>query len=264
MWSCEAPGRCPRVARVTGRSRKRILAKSISAGKTRAKTAKDAKLPDDTVSRMRAGAQDIAARLATGSSAPGTADSQSIEEAIGAQVRALRKRQDMTVAELAGQAGLSAGMLSKVENGAISPSLATLQSLALALNVPMTSFFSHFEQRQDVTHVKAGEGLTIERRGTKSGHQYQLLGHPFPGDFAYEPYLITLTKQAESYPNFRHEGMEFIYILEGEVGYRHGNQIYRLKPGDSLFFSANAAHGPEELSKLPLKFLSIIVFKRED
>ena len=221
------------------------------------------KAPKAKTAPAKAGAKEIPISLATGSSAPGTAEGQSIEEAIGAQVRALRKRQDMTVAELAGQAGLSAGMLSKVENGAISPSLATLQSLAHALNVPMTSLFADFEQRQDVTHVKAGEGLTIERRGTKSGHQYQLLGHPFPGNFAYEPYFITLTKAAEAYSNFRHEGMEFIYILEGEVGYRHGNQVYRLGPGDSLFFSANAAHGPEELRKLPLKFLSIIVFDRD-
>lgn len=211
----------------------------------------------------RGGAKPVPLILATGSTAPGTADSQSIEEAIGAQVRALRKRHDMTVAELASQAGLSAGMLSKVENGAISPSLSTLQSLAQALNVPLTDFFADFEQRQDVTHVKAGEGLTIERRGTKVGHQYRLLGHPFLGDFAYEPYLITLTKEAEAYSSFRHEGMEFVYILEGEVGYRHGNEVYRLRPGDSLFFSATAAHGPEELAKLPLKFLSVIVFQRE-
>ena len=230
------------------------MPKSSTAGKTAAKART---LPS------KAGARELSAALATGSSAPGTDDSQSIEEAIGAQVRALRKRQDMTVAELASQAGLSAGMLSKVENGAISPSLSTLQSLAHALNVPMTSLFSDFEQRQDVTFVKAGDGLTIERRGTKSGHQYQLLGHPFPGNFAYEPYFITLTKEAEAYSSFRHEGMEFIYILEGEVGYRHGNQVFPMGPGDSLFFSANTAHGPEELRKLPLKFLSIIVFDRE-
>lgn len=212
----------------------------------------------------RGGAKvNIPIALATGSTAPGSADAPSIEQAIGTQVRALRKRQDMTVAELAGQAGLSAGMLSKVENGAISPSLSTLQSLAAALNVPLTSFFSDFEQRQDVTYVKAGEGLTIERRGTKSGHQYQLLGHPFPGDFAYEPYYITLTKEAEAYSAFRHEGMEFVYILEGEVGYRHGHEVYPLKPGDSLFFSATTAHGPEDLRKLPLKFLSVIVYRRE-
>jgi transcriptional regulator with XRE-family HTH domain len=208
-------------------------------------------------------AEDIPLTLATLSSAPELAEGPTIEAAIGAQVRALRKRQDMTVSELASQAGLSAGMLSKVENGAISPSLATLQSLAGALNVPLTSFFADFEQQDDATHVRAGEGLTIERRGSKAGHRYQLLGHAFPGELGCEPYFITLRKGAEPYSSFRHEGMEFIYLLEGEVDYRHGGTLYRLKPGDSLFFDARSAHGPEVLRKLPLKFLSVIVFKRE-
>lgn len=201
--------------------------------------------------------------LATHSTAPQASESQTIEEAIGAQVRELRKFQDMTVAELAGQAGLSAGMLSKVENGGISPSLATLQSLAQALNVPMTTFFSAFEEKRDAYHVRAGEGLAIERRGTKVGHQYQLLGSSLGGDIACEPYLVTITEGAEPFPNFRHEGQEFLYVLEGEVGYRHGETIYPLAPGDSLFFDARAPHGPEEFRRLPLRFLSIIVFPRE-
>lgn len=199
----------------------------------------------------------------TQSGAPQTSESQSIEEAIGAQVRELRKRQDMTVAELSGQAGLSAGMLSKVENGGISPSLATLQSLAKALNVPLTTFFSAFEEKRDAYHVRAGEGLSIERRGTRAGHQYQLLGSSLGGDIVCEPYLVTITHGAEPCPTFRHEGQEFIYLLEGEVGYRHGEKIYPLGPGDSLFFDARAPHGPEEFRQLPLRFLSVIVFGNE-
>ncbi|WP_340107109.1 helix-turn-helix domain-containing protein, partial [Rhodohalobacter sp. 8-1] len=93
------------------------MAGSSAAGKGGAKSAK-VKAPKAKTAPAKAGAKEIPIRLATGSSAPGTAEGQSIEEALGAQVRALRKRQDMTVAELAGQAGLSAGMLSKVENGA--------------------------------------------------------------------------------------------------------------------------------------------------
>lgn len=200
---------------------------------------------------------------ATNSTAPQASESQTIEEAIGAQVRELRKLQDMTVAELASQAGLSAGMLSKVENGGISPSLATLQSLAQALNVPLTTFFSAFEEKRGAYHVRAGEGLEIERRGTKAGHLYQLLGSSLGGDIACEPYLVTISDEAEPHPNFRHEGQEFIYVLEGEVGYRHGEKIYPLMPGDSLFFDARAPHGPEEFRRLPLRFLSIIVFSRD-
>ncbi len=41
--------------------------------------------------------------------------------------------------------------------------------------------------------------------------------------------------------------------------YRHAGRTYRLAPGDSLFFDSDAPHGPEELLKLPIRFLSIIV-----
>ena len=59
-----------------------------------------------------------------------------LEVAIGRQVRHFRQQLDMTVVEVAKLAGLSPGMLSKIENGMTSPSLATLQSLSRALNVP--------------------------------------------------------------------------------------------------------------------------------
>lgn len=201
--------------------------------------------------------------LATGSSAPKISENLSIEAAIGAQVRSLRKKHDMTVMELAKQTGLSIGMLSKIENGVTSPSLSTLQALAQALNVPITSFFTQFEEQRDITHVRAGEGLTIERRGTKAGHRYQLLGHSLSGNVVMEPYLITMTKDAKPYSAFQHAGTEFIYILSGEVGYRHGDKKYHLKPGDSIFFDAESPHGPEELIELPAKFLSIIVYPRD-
>ena len=186
-----------------------------------------------------------------------------LEEAIGREVRGFRRQLDMTVAELARQADLSAGMLSKIENGMTSPSLATLRALSKALNVPVTAFFRRFEEEHDATFVKAGQGLTIERRGTRAGHQYQLLGHSVRRPVMVEPYLITLTERSDVFPVFQHSGIEFLYILEGEVGYRHGDKTYVMQPGDSLFFDADVPHGPEELRKLPIRFLSIISYPRE-
>lgn len=148
--------------------------------------------------------------LATGSGAP-RARENNLQEAIGIQVRSLRKQHDMTVAELAGQAGLSVGMLSKIENGGICPSLHTLQALAQALNVPITAFFEKFEERNDVSYVASGAGVTIERRGSKAGHRYQLLGHSLGGDVVVEPYLVTLSEGASPYSSFRHEGVEFVH-----------------------------------------------------
>ena len=190
------------------------------------------------------------------------AGQSSLEVAIGREVRAFRKKLDMTVVDLSRLTGLSAGMLSKIERGIASPSLATLQALSNALQVPVTAFFRQFEEQKDATFVRAGEGLKIERRGSRAGHQYELLGHTVGKSTAIEPYFITLTEESQSFPMFHHAGMEFIYMLEGTVGYRHGNRIYQLSPGDSLFFDAEAFHGPENLIELPAKFLSIFVYPR--
>ena len=185
-----------------------------------------------------------------------------LELAIGHEVRAFRKTLGITVADLASATGISMGMLSKIENGMTSPSLTTLQALSNALGIPITAFFRRFEESRGAVVVKAGQGVEIERRGTRAGHQYNLLGHI--GDntsgVTVEPYLITLTADSDVFPEFQHEGMEFLYMLEGEVQYRHGNSLYTLEPGDSFFFDADTRHGPEVLVKLPIRFLSIICY----
>ena len=53
-------------------------------------------------------------------------------------------------------------------------------------------------------------------------------------------------------------------MLEGEVEYRHANSHYVLKPGDSLFFDADAPHGPVILKKLPAIYLSVISYQQQD
>jgi transcriptional regulator with XRE-family HTH domain len=187
-----------------------------------------------------------------------------LEQAIGREVRACRKKLGITVADLASDAGLSVGMLSKIENGVISPSLTTLQTLSRALGVPITSFFQRYEEPRNAVFVKAGEGVELERRGTRAGHQYRLLGHI--GDnssgVSVEPYLITLSADSDVFPTFQHAGLEFLYMLTGEVVYRHGDRKFHMKPGDSLFFDADAPHGPEELVKLPSVYLSIISYPK--
>ena len=182
-----------------------------------------------------------------------------LEQAIGRQVRQYRQEMRLTTGEVARLAGVSAGMVSKIENGLTSPSLATLSGLATALNVPVTALFRQYEEHRNATYVKADQGLNIERQGSRAGHQYQLLGHSVGKGVSVEPYLVTLTEKSEVFPLFQHHGQEFIYVLSGQVLYRHGNMTYDLSPGDSLFFDANAPHGPEELLELPIRLLSVIV-----
>lgn len=185
-----------------------------------------------------------------------------LEIAIGREVRLFRQQMDITVADLAKITGLSIGMLSKIENGHTSPSLTTLQTLAHAFNVPVTAFFRRFEESRTAIHTKSGQGVEMKRKGTRAGHQYNLLGHigSNASGVVVEPYLITLTEKSDIFPTFQHDGIEMLYMLEGEIDYRHGNEVYPLKPGDTLFFDADAPHGPEVLVRLPAKYLSVISY----
>lgn len=199
--------------------------------------------------------------FATGSNAPARLG-RSLERALGRQIRQARRNLDLSVADLAAAAGISLGMLSKIENGQISPSLASLQRLASALAVPIASLFAAAEEQKDCSFVPSGRGVVIERRGSKAGHVYSLLGHVLGGDVAVEPYLITLNEGAAPYTGFQHAGTEFIYMLSGELVYVHAGQRYRLGAGDALLFDSSSTHGPAELVSLPCTYLSVIVFER--
>lgn len=187
---------------------------------------------------------------------------RNLEVAIGRTVRELRKRQRMTGADLSAQTGISVGMLSKIENGVISPSLSTIQALANALRVPLVQLFAGYAEPRGAMHVKSGQGVEIERAGTRAGHQYHLLGHigSNTSGVVVEPYMIVLSTESDRFPTFQHEGIELLYMLEGTLGYRHGEQVYRLEPGDTMLFDADAPHGPEDLIELPARYLSIITY----
>lgn len=217
--------------------------------------------PADDVSTPLNGETGEEETYGTGSNAP-VISQRSLEQAIGAQVRSFRLRLGLKAADLAAAAGISGSLMSKIETGQVSASLSTLQSVAHALNVPLAAFFAAAEDRRDCSYVRAGQGVLIERRGTKAGHQYRLLGHSLAGDLVIEPYLITLSAEAAPYTAFQHAGTEMIYMLTGRVSYRHADKSYELGPGDTLMFDATAAHGPETLIELPMTYLSIIVYSR--
>ena len=185
--------------------------------------------------------------------------------AVGRQTRAFRRQKGLTISQLAKEMGISNGMLSKIENGQTAPSLQTLQTLSQALSVPLTSLFMGSEETREAMHVKSGEVVEADRAGTRSGHQYSLLGNTAGSSrVTVEPYLILLTEESDVFPTFQHDGMEFLYMLEGRLEYRHGREKYLLETGDSLIFDADAPNGPEKMLELPARYLSIICYPKEN
>lgn len=186
------------------------------------------------------------------------APKESIASLIGSTLRKLRRRRGWSSYDLAEHSGVSVSMLSRIENGHTSPSLATLDALSQALDVPLANFFIDNRKESDTTFVKAGKGLSVDRHSGRHGHLYQLLGHASHQDLSLEPYFITLSKKSEEFPLLAHEGIEFIYVIEGEMRYRTGEQIFHMTAGDSLYFDGSVTHGPEELVEVPVKIITVI------
>ncbi|TVP87323.1 MAG: cupin domain-containing protein [Pseudomonadaceae bacterium] len=182
-----------------------------------------------------------------------------LEQYLGLQIRRQRQAQGLKITDVSRIAGISQGMLSKIENAQVSTSLDTLTRLCDVLGLPMSKLFSQYDQQGGgALLVSSGEGLEVVRRGTEKGHTYQLLNHTRGPKKSFEAYLITMDDAAEEFPTFSHPGTEFIHLLEGRLIYRHGNQLYPMGPGDSLTFDAEVPHGPETLVEVPLRLLSIM------
>lgn len=187
--------------------------------------------------------------------------SQGLERYIGAVLRQARAEQSLTIAAVAERAGLSSGMVSKIEHGQVSTSLDSLARLTEALGLTLSQLFRDYDSPEGSAQLtRAGEGLEVVRRGTRRGHTYHMLAYSRGHQRNFEPFLISMDDESEAFPTFQHEGMQFIHMLQGRMDYRHGKRVYALEQGDSLTFDARVPHGPEHLVRVPIRFLAITVF----
>ena len=157
---------------------------------------------------------------------------------VGVRLRILRERRGLSLRGLAEVCNLSPNTISLIERGISSPSVATLHRLAIALGVPITSFFDKEIEKKEVILTRAGErpcsksaSVLLESLG--AGLQDQTL----------EPFVVTLKPGADSGRQVMgHAGHELVYCLQGKVEYEVAGQQYRLAVGDALLFEARLAH----------------------
>jgi transcriptional regulator with XRE-family HTH domain len=172
-------------------------------------------------------------------------------------VREYRTTFHLTVAELALRAGISKAMLSKIENSKISPGLATMARLAVALNVPVTALLRGIDDDDEAIHVQAGGGIILQQKDLVAGAEVRSLGVLRGIHQRLEPTITTYRKQSDRFPIRKHGGTEFIQVLEGALDFGVGSVTYRLAAGDSLQFPGQVSHGIVRLVELPVSVLSV-------
>lgn len=186
-----------------------------------------------------------------------------IDLAIGLALRDLREGRGLTARQLAASSGVSAAMISRIENGLVSPSISTLGALSRALDVPMVSLFRETASKPaDFTHVRRGEGLKSTRILDRHTHEFINLAFHARHDLQFEARLVTLVRAEARPPIYVGHGVVFVYALDGEAIYEYGQREIGLKAGDSLSIDAELSHGFKKVLTPTFTFLTVQAERR--
>jgi len=154
---------------------------------------------------------------------------------IGNRLRKLRRERSMTLSEAAKGTDLSVSFLSCLERGQAHASVAALQRLAVFYNTNVLSFFGGEQQAGKL--VRPAQRIELS---SEPGVHLELLAF---GSTAMEPHLFRLAPGTSSGGSYHHEGEEFIFIVSGSCDvWLDEVEHYRLRAGDSLYFSSSQTH----------------------
>ncbi len=185
-------------------------------------------------------------------------ENDDIDSSVGNVVKNIREENELTARQLAQNSGVSAAMISRIESGQVSPSIATMAAISQALDIPVASLFRDASSEHvDFTLVNKGEGLKSTRMVGEHIHHYSKLAHHRRKDLQLEAQLITIKKQDAEPPSYIGQGISFMYILSGEALFRYAKQTSRLAAGDSLCLDAEMSYGFVEIISDEFKFLSV-------
>jgi XRE family transcriptional regulator, regulator of sulfur utilization len=179
------------------------------------------------------------------------------EGAVGARVRSLREAMDLSLRDLAERSGVSAPMLSQVERGDTSPTLAVAQKIAAGLDLTLSQLLRLDEDRH-VVIVRAGDRRSRRRRG----HRVEELTAPLPGqraDVSEHTLAPGATTGAPDDPPMHEPGSrETAVVLEGELELFIEGQRHRLSEGDSVTFDADLPHHFENNASAEARLIAVV------
>lgn len=164
--------------------------------------------------------------------------------AIAEKLRSLRLRKSMGLAQLAAHTGLSAAMLSKLENARLVPTLPTLVRIATVFNVGLDYFFTDPRKRHVVAISRKDERIKFPADAKPRDAAY---------DFESLNFRATERKLNAFFAHFHHlppdkttphyhSGVEFLYVIDGDLEISIGVEMHRLSKGDAIYFDSIQKH----------------------
>src|SRR5690606_3544880 len=176
---------------------------------------------------------------------------------VGLRIRALRRRQNMTLVQCSGLTGLDKGYLSRLERGEKFASVGTLHTLARALNVPLSDLLGEADPKPEIDIVRAADRALIpDQEGGPGAHLYEAIT---PGDRQGGPSVLLVQVGTHGERAVAHHaGEEIIFVLEGRVQVQFGEHVVQLERDDSVRFPGYLPHSLSSLDDQPARALVII------
>lgn len=172
-----------------------------------------------------------------------TAEQFIAEKHIGERIKRLRLKKSMGLVELGRHTGLSASFLSQLETGRVVPTLRNLARIAMVFSKDLSYFFEPEPQSLFRVHRRK-ERVRLPQTGVDDPtYFFESLGYMVP-DRQMDPYFAEFMPQKKNQdvrPHV-HAGYEFLYVLQGELEIRHGDQVSTMEAGDAVYFDASTPH----------------------
>ena len=176
---------------------------------------------------------------------------------IGNAIREIRKLKNMTLEELSQKSGVALATLSRMENNRMTGTIESHKNICKALGVSLSDLYKEIEDDN-----KTVETIKKARRTEHFTHddqsRYELLVARTT-DKKITPLMLKLSEGASTQKEQNQTGVEkFVYLINGTVEASIGEQVFRLKRGDSLYFDASLPHSFKNIAKTEVEAVCVI------
>ncbi len=180
---------------------------------------------------------------------------------IGKRIKEIRKNGNLTISEIAMRAGVTAGLISRIENGRTIPSLPVLLKIISSLDIEVTDFFSGLPQSNGANFIvsRKEDNTFIEKEDDAIGFSYSFIFGKQLNSLGFEAVLLHVHPNSKR-DKVKTDAYEFKYMLSGECYYIIDEEEVLIKEGDSIFFDGRIAHVPENRSHSTATMLVLYFF----
>ena len=183
---------------------------------------------------------------------------------VGDRVRMVRENRGLSLEDIVLRTDIAISMLEQIEQGTVSPPLGMIIKLAKALEMKIGYFISG-EEDKAYTIVRRADRRVVSRydseRGKYYGYEYESLA-PHKKDRHMEPFLVTLEPAETENERSTHDGQEFIFVLQGRMEVRLGEEIHILDPGDAIYYDSTVPHLVKCHTDKTTKILAVLYAER--